>query len=836
MSVIGSNMLAGSSGTVGAYQVERSLRFNSADSAYLNRTPANAGNRKTWTWSGWVKRTKLGTSQNIFLSSTTGNYAYLCFLSNDAINVNTTTSSVSVHDATSTSVYRDVGAWLHLVTAFDSTQATAANRWRVWVNGSAVTMTASTQIGQNVDGQINAAIGHYLGANQVPATLFDGYLAENYFIDGQALDPTSFAETDATTGQWIPKAYTGTYGTNGFYLKFADNSGVTATTLGKDSSSNGNNFTPNNFSVTAGVGNDSLVDSPTNYGTDTGAGGEVRGNYCTINPIAATAIANNSYTLTNGNLDATGTSATYYGFLAGTIEFDSGTTTGFYWEYTQTTYGSAGTHVGIYNSANFGSGMLPANSFMGGATTNTFGVTYRNDGYIGNLGTTTSGFTTWPSAGDVIGVAVKDNKVWFSKNGTWISGNPALGTSPSVTLPSSRMVVPVVGMILNAVGSINFGQRPFAYTAPSGFKALCTQNLPAPAVVQSNTGMDVALWSGNSTDGRVITGLNFQPDFVWIKNRTDLAYWHVLFDSVRGAGNQLASNVTDAELASASNVAGKVSAFNTSGFTLAKGSSATLNGLGSVNGTGNSYVGWTWKANGAGSSNTAGSITSTVSVNTTAGISVVTWTGNNTNGATVGHGLGVAPKLVIVKNRSIAIDWPVYHANLTSGNMLWLNLTSQQYSITVNTNNGGVGAVSSSTFTCTNGTVNGNAVNGSGNSMVAYCFAEVPGFSKFGSYTGNGAADGPFVYCGFRPRFILSKRTDAGTNYWYITDTVRNTTNAVDLALYPNVSNAEGSYVAFDILSNGFKVRNTSTDINASGGTYIFAAFAEMPFNYARAR
>ena len=317
MSVIGSHMLAGSSGTVGAYQVERSLRFNSADSAYLNRTPASAGNRKTWTWSGWVKRSALPTSgySSIFgADSGSGSSFYFSY-------ENSTHQLEFGQGATvyrkSSQVFRDPSAHFHILVTLDTTQSTATNRIKLYVNGVQVTAFAtSNDPTLNADLALNNNVSHSIGAD-IPSTgarnYFSGYLTEIHFIDGQALDPTSFAETDATTGQWIPKAYTGTYGTNGFYLKFADNSGVTATTLGKDSSGNGNNWTPNNFSVTAGSGNDSLVDSPTNYGTDTGAGGEVRGNYCTINPLAKLAT---SPTISNGNLYASGTDTGVIGTIA----------------------------------------------------------------------------------------------------------------------------------------------------------------------------------------------------------------------------------------------------------------------------------------------------------------------------------------------------------------------------------------------------------------------------------------------------------------------------------------------------------------------------------------
>ena len=271
----------------GGYNIERSLRFNSADSAYLNKTfSTTPTNRAKKTVSFWVKRSALSSAQDLFSSYNGSGQDGLFFNSSDQLQIYAMNGGAG---GTVNGVLRDVSAWYHIVYVIDTTQATAGDRLKIWINGvnypssswtsySAPTLNStadilffqSTEIGRN-----DFTSGSYL----------NGYLTEIYYIDGQALTPSSFGETDSATGVWKPKAYSGTYGTNGFFLKFADNSGTTSTTLGKDSSGNGNNWTPNNFSVTAGAGNDSLVDSPTSYGTDTGAGGEVRGNYCTWNPL-----------------------------------------------------------------------------------------------------------------------------------------------------------------------------------------------------------------------------------------------------------------------------------------------------------------------------------------------------------------------------------------------------------------------------------------------------------------------------------------------------------------------------------------------------------------------
>jgi hypothetical protein len=337
-----------------------------------------------------------------------------------------------------------------------------------------------------------------------------------------------------------------------------------------------------------------------------------------------------------------------------------------------------------------------------------------------------------------------------------------------------------------------------------------------------------------------VSGLSFTPDLVWIKNRSITAD-HMLYDVVRGTGSSkaLTSDNTDAE-GLGTNVGlpsqyGYLSAFNSDGFTVVAGSS---NGN-FVNTSGNNFVSWNWDANGAGVSNTSGTISSTVSANTTSGFSIVTYTGNATI-STVGHGLGVAPKMLITKNRdqgSGGWNWKVYHASLGNTKDLTLNATTQalspsDYGQSVSP------FWNDTTPTSTVFTIGADGViNASGNKFIAYCFAEVKGFSKAFSYTGNGSTDGSYVYCGFRPAFVMIKRTDT-VSEWSLFDNKRSSSsgsNLVDYVLTPNESSAEvagssSSSRQIDLLSNGFKFRTTSGGINASGGTYIGIAFAEQPF------
>jgi hypothetical protein len=330
--------------------------------------------------------------------------------------------------------------------------------------------------------------------------------------------------------------------------------------------------------------------------------------------------------------------------------------------------------------------------------------------------------------------------------------------------------------------------------------------------------MDATLYTGNSAASNTIVNAGqFKPDFVWIKDRTT-AYPNMLFDSVRGASKRLISNTTDAEATETDTQ----TSFNSNGF------SVSTNLV--VNRTSDAFVGWQWQAGqGSSSSNTSGSITSTVSVNTTAGFSVVTYTGTGAN-ATVGHGLGVAPKMIIVKNRGSAVAWAVWHTSIANTQYLVLNTTAVATTGATWWNST---SPTSSVFSVGTST----STNASTNTYVAYCWAEIAGFSKFGSYTGNGSTNGPFVYLGFRPKFILIKLS-SGINDWGMYDSSRDPSNLAGIVLRPNAGNAEVSASNLDFLSNGFKLRNNAatTEYNGNGSTYIYMAFAENPFKNSLAR
>jgi hypothetical protein len=787
--------------------ISKSLRFNSADSANLTRTPTSASNRKTWTWSAWVKRSALSTGQ-LFAAGVDNNDARLGFNGNKLYWVSTTGGSTYTQFQ-SLAEYRDPSAWYHIVFAFDTTQATAANRINLYVNGVAVASDTGQYIAPtlNSDNFINNNILHYIG-RYWDGSYFNGYLTEINFIDGQALTPSSFGMTDPVTGVWEPLKYSGTYGTNGFYLNFKD--ATSTTTLGLDYSGNSNTWTTNNFSVTAGAGNDSLTDVPTPwipYNTTGDVGGVVRGNYCTWNPLDKR--VSGASTFANGNLDATvgASGSTEEAFVTAAFP----TSDKWYCEVTVSNIASGNARIGIGNSAT-AVDSRPAGGYF-----------YQQDGQKYVLGSASAYGSSW-TTNDVIGVAFDAGagSITFYKNNVSQGAITGISTTTQWILGATGRATVLI---------LNVGQRPFAYTPPSGYLSLCTTNLPASTVLKGSDYFNAITWTGdNSSTGttRNQTGVGFQPDFVWIKNRSN-AYFHNLYDAVRGSGSSknLSSNTTGSEGDSGfAALYGYLSAFNSDGFQTTNGTDA-LPGVW-VNQTSQTYVAWNWKANGAGVSNTAGSITSTVSANTTSGFSIVTYTGNDTSGATVGHGLGVAPSMFIVKTRSQARGWNVYHTSL--GNTKYIQL--QQTGAAV-TNSAWWNNTSPSSTTFTLG--NDPDVNGSTQNYVAYCFAAISGFSAFGSYTGNGSTDGPFVYLGFRPRFILWKRSD-GAESWWINDTSRLGYNGANQALFPNASSAENTANNIDILSNGFKIRGSGGEVNASSGTYIYACFAENPFKNSLAR
>lgn len=772
MSIINANPLLAAAG--GDYQISRSVRLRSSATAYFNRTFGTPTSGNIFTWSGWVKRGAIGAVQPLFLPSlAAGEGAAFTAAGNLNISVNGALLLVS------SAVYRDPSAWYHIMLVSDMGNATASLRFRVYVNGSEVTAWSTDARASYTSFPYwnKNTVVHYMGYSNAYPAYADGYLTEINFIDGQALTPSSFGETDAITGVWKPKRYTGTYGTNGFYLNFSDPSAATAAAIGKDYSGNGNNWTPNNISVTTGVTYDSMLDVPTPYAD----GGNGRGNYAVLNPLLSA-----GGTTANGNLQIT--TATGVGHSRATIALP--TSGKWYCEFTAVSASASDYIFGIVGAdtaeASYGYNQTPSYAYT------SFGERVVN-------GSFTSSFYSSYTGGDVIGCAVDldTNQLTWYKNGV-------AQTAISITNGSYFWMVSDASGSRQITAAFNAGQRPFAYTPPTGFVALNTQNLPEPTIKKGNQYFDAVTRNGFGSTGGSISSLNFQPDFLWNKTR-NISNSHNLIDSVRGVSLGLSTNLTAAE----QSLPTFVTSFNSNGYTMGTGDFLSTTTI----------VDWVWKES------------------PSAGFDIVTYTGTLTTSGTVAisHSLGVAPKLVISKSRNNGgVDsgaWFVWTSALSTDSYLRLNTTAAAASVS----GGGGGtmiAPTSSVFY----TPYISGANISGATYVAYLFAEVAGFSRFGSFVGNGSTDGPFVYCGFRPKFILFKNNQAGA-YWVIHDTARNTYNIADAYLWPNDSSAEATtYSKIDVLSNGFKCRSASDNINYSGYTTVFAAFAENPFKNSLAR
>ena len=573
-----------------------------------------------------------------------------------------------------------------------------------------------------------------------------------------------------------------------------------------DQSGNNNDWTSKGGLTESDV----MVDSPTN-------------NFATYNPVNV----ETGFTLSEGSLKA---SSSTDGSTVGATQ--SRTSGKWYWETTVLAVSNFGVGFLSLESDSFGS-VFSANTNLGYGT-GEVGVYPNGIVKVNNVSVFTG---TSFGVGDILQIAVDlDNQdLYVGVNGTLYNSGAAVSTAIGTS-----SIVPAFGLSSSSVSTIvsNFGQDSsfagnktpqgnqdsngigdFYYAPPTGFLSLCTKSLPSVDVIPSEH-FNTVTWTGNGSARSITTGVD--ADLVWTKARNQ-TYDHNIFDSVRGTLKKLSSNSTGAE----SSMTNSLTAFNTDGFTLGDTAQVNLNG--------GTFVAWNWKAGGSASSNTNGSITSSVSANVDAGFSVVSYTGNGSAGATIGHGLGgVIPELVINKRRTSASEWwIVYHSSVCTGDDNWLALNT-----TGALRSGGESMYDVSGFTSTTFGVNaGSGVNVSGATQIAYCFHSVESYSKVGSYTGNtSSTDGTFVHCGFAVSFLLIKDTGAG-NTWVLLDSKRDSINPNDTLLQPQSSAAETTGWAgqVDFLSNGFKIRSNDNGLNAAR-TYIFYAIAENPFKHTNAR
>jgi len=808
------------------YQIATSCRFirtGDNENTYLKRTPGSAGNRKTYTISLWVKRTQVTLLETFMSAQVTASTNYVDGYKfgsalYDRSGLSLASKGTISGSLITTASYRDLSAWMHIVIRMDTTQTTAANRLRLYVNGELVTAYGTeTYPAEDYEGGFCStrehAIGWGTGANNGQG--FFGYMAEVILADGTSYAPTQFGETK--NGVWIAKDPDGTsFGTTGFHLKF-ESSGD----MGNDSSGNNNDFT-----VVGIATHDQMLDSPT-FNSDSNGG-----NFATYNPLSPTT---NGAVFTEGNLKsspASSWSATTYIKTTMAIPKDKK----IYFEASD-----AGSVGGLYAIGVATESGVPSSTSVGGAGSVTLYDTYK---YVN--GTGTGSWITGASAGDIIQVAVDGatGKVWLGINNTWGgSGDPAGDSNEAGTITNTLAedILPVVCQNLNSNLVLNFGQDGtfagnktaqgnadgtgygnFYYAPPSGFLALCTGNLSTadavdPAQTDDNYPQKLfapKLYTGDGATTLTISGMDLQPDFTWIKNR-DAADGHCLFDSTRGVTKLLASDSTAVEVTDADTL----KSWTSDGYTVG----ADVK----VNTSGEDYVGWNWRANGGTTStNNDGSHTSVVQVDPASSFSIMTCA--DPGGAvTIGHGLGVKPAMYILKGRSGATSWGVYHESLGATKYLLLESIA-------------AAATGSQYFNDTEPTTSvlslGATWNGAG-TIVAYAFANVEGYCKAGSYEGNGSADGTFVYTGFKPALILIKDVDDNQDPWALYDNKRPGYNVTEEALHPNTTAAETDSTSYsiDLLSNGFKLRTTFGGQNATH-TYMYLAISFNPFQYATAR
>ena len=829
-------------------EVTNSLRVN-AGHTLTRAFGASPTSATTMSFGGWVKFSAQHY-QNFFSSTLGGSGVAQAFmrLNGDLkLEVDSYDGSAYFFNYRTTRVFRDTSAWYHIWVQIDTTDGTDSNRVKIYVNGVRETaFDATTHVSSGSSSVVgwNTNTTHYFGYNNGSYGL-GGYIADWYFLDGQDVSPIDTVG-EFKNGIFIPKEYSATFGNKGFHLKFigtgtSTSSGSVAnpTNIGDDSSGQNNHWAVTSSGILSHDAN--LSDSPENNFSTWNAlfkGGEQSSS------IAATS------TLSEGNLQVSVPTNSYMG---NTFRPVSGK---WYCEFRLKTLGDARGEIDW--------GWLQATTYAGtsghAGQANKWGAYYHaySTAHIKVYDETSqlgSDINLTISAGDVLQLAwdIDNNKGWIGINDTYYAadngtdGNPSAGTNQTFTFTADEaqnLQCYVANGLSTDVFVANFGQDStfggdetattnadakgkgaFHHAPPTGFLACCSANLEEPTIgpnsdTTSSQNFAPVIYNGLNSTAQDIT-VGFKPDFVWIKTR-NAAISHMLFDSNRGATKFIQADATGAEGTGSDSLTD----FDVSGggFSLGADSSTTA-----VNNNGKTYVSFNWKANGSttttndASSTGVGDIDSVYQANTTAGFSIVTYTSNNSNSTTVAHGLGIKPDIMFQKNRSATSNWLVLH-QLADGTL--------DYHLLDSTSAGGAGSQPVAT-TSTIATWKSSGSDTTGNLMVAYVFASIEGYSKHSSYTGNGDADGTFVFTGFRPAWVMTKSIGSGN--WYINDSGRYPSNITGGHLYADLSNAE-SGSGIDILSNGFKPRNTDASQNASGTKYIYMAFAEAPFKYANAR
>jgi hypothetical protein len=798
----------GSAGGAGGFVISQSALFDGAGDN-LSRTPSGAPtSSRTSTMSVWIKRAEI-------TDTTYDGYIFCCSPDEDGIALTQDDDKLafriegSTYVMTAVNQFRDPSTWWHLVLRIDSTQSTDTNRIRIYINGSQLTLSGSFPA-QNYDYTRWLASGRIerIGWNGATQKYFNGYLAEFAMYDGQSLGPDSFGET-SDLGIWSPiQIPSSGFGNNGFHLTFSDSSA-----LGADTSGNSNNFTVNNL-----VAANQVEDSPTND-----ADNDV-GNYAVINPEAVNIGGNSDATISEGNLKAV-----YVADYAAEFSIARLSSGKWYWEtkLAGTNLGSTGVIQGSYYG-----------SLDRSANLNSTGIYYYNpyNGQKMKDGSGTS-YGSSASADDILQVALDldNNKIWWGINNTWqASGDPAAGSNEAYSDLTDTDYTPVLGYGSACTITLNAGQSGLAYTPPTGFKTLNTANMTA-LEFDPEAHFKAAIYEGTGSELE-ISSLAFQPGITIIKNRDATDNW-LVFDSVRGATKYWYANHSSGNPVEATD-AQSLKSFDSDGFTLGTDDE--------VNTSSESFVSYNWKLPASatvsgGMTKTSDSSTTDIvrAVNTDAGVCCLTYTGTGAI-STITHGLPSIPRWIFIKCRgsNTTVSAIMHHQNFSNFNRGYQYLGYNQYEAAFSDDR--IWGATPATSTVI-GVGTHDFINKSSSTYVAYAFSEIEGFSRFGLYTGNGNADGPFVYTGFKPAFLWVKRRGDGNvnGSPYVWDNGRMTANPAGGigTVYPMgfdqnaAESSSGSGGVVDFLGNGFKIRSTWGDVNTSGAPVLYAAFAESPFS-----
>jgi len=849
-----------------------SVRFDSSADANLNEDFSGAGSRVLWTFSTWFKRSKL-TDGTLFAAYASASVRDCIRVLSNVINFQLADGS-ETYNADSTGLLRDTSAWYHLVVQFNSADNTETNRTKMWINGLPITLAESGDgiAAKDVVSSFGNDKYHSIGARRTSGTdnnlEFDGYMADTHYVNGAALDYTSFAEFK--NGVLIPKAYSGSYGTNGFYFKY-DKTGdgsstASSSTIGADISGQTNHFKDSNLDAF----DSAMPDSPEN-------------NFATWNPIYRVFGDSGFLAPTNGALHTKGSGDVNAdrAYAMSTIAINevlrNSDGAGVYMEIRRVAVGGDNGYLGLFGRQGFdqkadGLARSDNTGYSHHHLISPNGRTLLEGGQSSSDGDL-NGLDGAQSSGGVIGFAVKsDGKFFISVNGTFstnVAGatqNPVTGANPFGTIDLD------IDFFLHA-GNIsefqaNFGQDStfggnetvttnadangigaFHTAPPTGYLALCSANMAEPTIgpnsdTQATDHFDTLLYTGNgqtaAQGSKAVTGLAFKPDWVWLKKRDNAGadVDHAQYDSIRGINSAISTSTTGDENTFSNQFRSFDAPSDTpptnGGFTVVLADDGSFG----LNRNNSPFVAWNWKANGgtatATISESGANPAAVVQANPTAGFSIIKYTGTGGAG-TIAHGLGAVPQMMIFKTLDEdGNSWIIYHGDNTAEPETDF-LAFSNAATTDNANRFNDTAPTSTNITIG---ADGN-INQDGQANIAYIFAEVKGYSRMGSYIGTGVAAGPFIYLGFRPAWIMTKEQSASGENWIIWDNKRDTNNPNNVKLFADTNGAETNETdtrMVDFLSNGFKLRTAHDSHNGSQTTHIYMAFAETPFKYANAK